>query len=109
MRNVNLSPKSSAAGAGRPARQVGAPITLDLCSTCNHEAACRLRKTHASPVMFCEEFDDHVAPPLKAAPRPSGTSHAEEGFMGLCMNCENRHACPKERTSAGIWHCEEYQ
>ena len=108
MRNVQMSPRSGAAKAAKHAPSPQEEPIQDLCSTCNHSPACTQRKTHRPPILFCEEFDDYVKPPLKAAPRLIEKKAEARTYKGLCMNCEHRTECAQARTAAGIWHCEEY-
>jgi len=86
----------------------------DLCSTCNHGEICLSKNTRQGPVWFCEEFDDYVAvkelydTALQRTDSQDRLSDSEQ-FKGLCMNCENRHACSYLKPNGGVWHCEEYK
>ncbi len=90
----------------------------DICSTCNHGEICVSKKTRQGPVWFCEEFDDYVAvkelydtalQPTDSQERFSARGDEPGQFKGLCLNCENRHACSYLKPNGGVWHCEEYR
>lgn len=84
-----------------------------LCTTCTHRSVCCL--TSMQPVTECEEFqrEEKETETLPLKTTVTETTHArvqceDEGFQGLCVNCEQRHACPSSSTEGGIWYCEEY-
>lgn len=90
-----------------------------LCATCNNAATCFYRASRG-PGLFCEMFDDYVAPGLRTVERAnpySSTSsvalHTTEvdaaAYPGLCMNCDHRRTCRHSRPATGIWHCGDYQ
>jgi hypothetical protein len=90
-----------------------------LCSTCNHRATCYYR-ARGGTALFCELFDDYVAPPLggsgpqagcAAAPATAARRVAEDvsAYAGLCMNCEHRRSCVHPKPAGGVWHCEDYE
>ena len=81
-----------------------------ICSTCNHLQDCLHRLTNGHVIWFCEQFDDYVPPkPRKhASINPSYKLEEDEGYMGLCVNCELRAECIHSKTPGGIWYCEEY-
>jgi hypothetical protein len=65
-------------------------------------------------------FDNYVPPGTRviverrpAAPVASMAPRAEEidehAYKGLCMNCDHRTTCGDRKTSAGVWHCENYE
>ncbi len=83
-----------------------------ICSTCNHLKDCLHRLCNGHVIWFCEQFDDYVPPKpqtsatvLKMTANPGN----QEGYMGLCVNCEHRAECIHSKTPGGIWHCEEYR
>lgn len=92
---------------------------MGLCSTCNNSPTCFYR-ARRGPALFCELFDDYVAP----SPGPNGRKRAPSGdsaiavrvmadkiseYAGLCMNCEHRHSCTHPKPAGGVWHCEDYE
>ena len=90
-----------------------------LCVTCNNAPTCFYRASRG-PGLFCEMFDDYVAPSLRiverAVPHSTMSSmalHTTEvdagAYSGLCMNCDLRRTCRHPRSAAGIWHCGDYQ
>ena len=90
-----------------------------LCSTCNHSPICFYR-AHRGPALFCELFDDCVAPALGgnggncAQPgNPSTALRAADvdsaNYAGLCANCEHRRSCAHPKPAGGVWHCEDYE
>ncbi len=83
-----------------------------ICITCNHLKDCLHRLTNGQVIWFCEEFDDYVPPkprPTLTALKPDPKPDNQEGYMGLCVNCEHRAECIHSKTPGGIWHCEEYR
>jgi len=95
------------------------PSQLGLCSTCVHMDICVSKKTWKGPILFCEEFDDHVpskpvreisnpAENVKDISLPAETNAAAER-KGLCVNCLLRNTCAFPLVEGGIWHCEEYK
>ena len=90
-----------------------------LCMTCNNAPSCFYRATRG-PSLFCEMFDDYVAPVVRTFDRESpvssgspvafgATEDITAGFTGLCMNCDNRRTCRHSQRGGGVWHCEEYR
>jgi hypothetical protein len=92
---------------------IASPLrALGLCATCNHMGLCTSRKDYQPPVLYCEEFDDHVEPleavsaqPLTYVKMPDPKRAAE---VGLCVNCAHREDCSLCQVEGGVWHCEEY-
>jgi hypothetical protein len=93
--------------------------TVGLCSTCNNNPSCFYR-AHRGPALFCELFDDYVAPPpgrngvtVSPSANPSTAVRAAADdlskYAGLCMNCEQRRSCAHPKTTGGVWHCEDYE
>ena len=93
--------------------------SVGLCSTCNNSPTCFYR-AQRGPALFCELFDDYVAPPppakqSKALPPASSSIDARaaaedvSNYAGLCMNCEHRRTCTHPRPPGGVWHCEDYE
>lgn len=88
-------------------------IHLGLCSTCNHSLSCTFRRSVASPVLFCEEFDcsSPSVPPafhLTAVSAADPHENSSTSLLGLCSNCEGRSTCTLPKDEGGVWHCEEY-
>jgi len=92
---------------------------LGLCSTCNNSPTCFYR-ARRGPALFCEMFDDYVAPPpggnggrVAQAANPSTALRAADEdsskYAGLCMNCEHRRSCAHPKPAGGVWHCEDYE
>ena len=90
-----------------------------LCMTCNNAPTCFYRATRG-PGLFCEMFDDYVAPGVQAVvrggPDHSGSARVTgsatgEGavFTGLCMNCDHRLVCEHAKAEGGVWHGEQYE
>lgn len=93
--------------------------TVGLCLTCNNSPTC-FHRARRGPALFCELFDDYVAPALgtngakalhSANPSIAARAAAEEvsRYAGLCMNCEHRRACAHPNPAGGVWHCEDYE
>lgn len=92
-----------------------------LCSTCKHYSTCTFPKSSDIPKLFCEEFECVGAPCSDAgigiaapeSPEVSSESVSSdpnvEAYLGLCVNCENRHTCNHARLVGGVWFCEEYR
>lgn len=92
---------------------------VGLCYTCNNSPTCVYRAGRG-PALFCELFDDYVAPPLgrngeraSQADNPATAVRAAaedvSKYAGLCMNCEHRRSCAHSQLTGGIWHCENYE
>jgi len=92
---------------------------VGLCSTCNNSPTC-FHHARRGPALFCELFDDYVAPPLgrngewaalSADPSTAVRATAEDvsKYAGLCMNCEHRRTCAHPKPAGGVWHCENYE
>ena len=90
-----------------------------LCSTCNTIDTCTVRKNWKGPVMFCDEFDDHVpvattgknvekAKNDTAIALPAKAKTASRR-RGLCVNCLHCDTCTFPIVEGGVWHCEEYE
>ncbi len=83
-----------------------------ICSTCIHIDDCLHRLRSGVIIWFCEQFDDRVEikprSPRKRITETQGTD-SQEGYLGLCVNCENRAECVHSKTPGGIWYCEEYR
>lgn len=30
-------------------------------------------------------------------------------LAGLCVNCDSRHSCTRDRPESGVWHCQDYR
>lgn len=93
--------------------------TGGLCITCNNSPSC-FHLARRGPALFCEMFDDYVAPTSDTGARwPSraqssstiGQTATEDTShrAGLCMNCEHRRACTHQERAGGVWHCEDYE
>ena len=93
--------------------------TGGLCETCNNAETCFYRATRG-PALFCELFDNYVAPvdrsevkraALSAGPAaaPAAAEAEAAKYAGLCVNCEHRHTCKQATLEGGIWHCENYE
>ena len=89
-----------------------------LCMTCNNVPTC-FHHARRGPALFCELFDDYVAPaeryssppppPLEDASVALGTAEdAPDRYTGLCVNCLHRATCTHPRPTGGVWHCEDY-
>lgn len=89
---------------------------LGICSTCNHQEGCSLRRDWKGAIYFCEEFDDYLPPPEKSPSnekKGGATVLREESnkskYQGLCMNCNLRETCALPKSEDGIWYCEEHE
>ena len=86
---------------------------LDLCRTCNNEAACMNRGTPERPKFYCEQFDARVPVSPAASNRTAGNtpeiSEPSGNHKGLCLTCEDREICSLPRPEGGVWHCGEYR
>lgn len=83
---------------------------LGLCSTCGYSDGCTLRNTPEWPVLFCEEFDSSIPGMTSDYPVTfQSMANAPDGYIGLCMNCDNRDECRFRKPEGGIWNCEEYE
>ena len=90
-----------------------------ICSTCKNAATCVYLAGARQPVLQCEEFDPGEVSRTRKTPKafpPKGPSPASQAdgeppieLMGLCVDCENRHACTYLKPEGGVWHCEEYR
>jgi hypothetical protein len=90
---------------------------MGLCSTCNNSPDCGYRNLRGFDAIFCELFDNYtpsngnqrnkksVSASRDNGPYPAAVNN---GFKGLCINCENRSVCFLPKHEGGIWHCEEY-
>ena len=86
-------------------------IDKSICSTCIHIESCEHYQTCRQPIWFCENFD--CAVPGNTEQRvesvvPAPPTPPENGFMGLCINCDHRETCINAKKPGGVWHCEEY-
>ncbi len=85
---------------------------MGICSTCIHLEDCVHRKNADQAIWFCEDFDDSVAVETRK-PEVSTERHKstpiENGYMGLCVNCDHREYCINAKQAGGVWQCEEYQ
>lgn len=85
----------------------------DLCSNCDHGDACVGGTRPRRPIFFCEEFEVSGAVAARELNRPveerPRAMPSTNGYVGLCMNCENARTCVLPKPEGGIWHCEEYR
>jgi len=77
----------------------------DLCSNCDNGDACCGRTRPTRPIFFCEEFVVFGAEP---APEPDRSAEekprrhgAPNGYIGLCVNCDNARTCVMPKPEAG--------
>lgn len=90
-------------------------VFLGICSTCNYVESCGFRRDTRTPVLECEEFDNHVELPkadeeLKHRPASPEAQNKTElrHIKGLCVNCDVRETCMLHPEGESVWHCEEY-
>ena len=81
-----------------------------ICSTCNHLGDCEHYRCSDQPIWFCEDFDNTIQ--VKSDPSDKAVTSPppiiENGYMGLCVNCDHRESCINAQKPGGVWHCEEY-
>ncbi|MGC8926777.1 MAG: hypothetical protein ACP5QK_02525 [Myxococcota bacterium] len=82
--------------------------SIGLCETCIRKEHCSYIKTNSEPVHFCEEFTNGCGKEEKAFMYSPTKIAYEEGYEGLCKNCENRKMCSICQKGVPIWQCEEY-
>lgn len=92
--------------------------SVGLCETCNNSPSC-FHHARRGPALFCEMFDDYVAPDVILAGRATGSAarpfsvrHADQTPVreaGLCVNCEHVSRCGHAKAEGGVWHCEDYE
>jgi len=86
---------------------------VGVCAACKYNPECIYEAASSGVILQCEQFE--LAFPVEAA-RPTSTQpHAmagrvadENGYAGLCANCDNRATCIYPRPEGGVWRCEEY-
>ena len=84
--------------------------TASLCASCDPPGPCALVADRERPVLYCEECEDPVAPPLYASQEPPTFEFPEtNGFRGLCVSCQRREQCTYPMPEGGVWHCEEFE
>jgi hypothetical protein len=81
-----------------------------LCETCEHDAACMLRRSPQFAIIQCEEFS--ILPvPSKAISARDESPHsnlAGAAVLGLCINCLHVMTCGFPEARKGVVQCEEY-
>lgn len=64
-----------------------------LCETCIKKDECIYIKTNSEPVHFYEEFTSGCRGGEGFTMGTSGENLLDEGYEGLCKNCDNRKFC----------------
>jgi hypothetical protein len=88
-----------------------------LCVTCDNAPTCMYVGDAERPVMQCEEFSQHGAPPAGPASRhaladlPEALDEEAERFLaiGLCAKCASRATCALPRPPGGVWQCDAFR
>ncbi|MCX7958170.1 MAG: hypothetical protein N3B13_03915 [Deltaproteobacteria bacterium] len=79
-----------------------------LCETCIRKDECTYIRANSEPVHFCEEFTSGCKGNDGFEFRTASENSYEEGYEGLCKNCENRKCCSIFKKGMPVWQCEEY-
>jgi len=79
-----------------------------LCETCIRKDECTYLNTNSEPVLFCEEFATGCNPVRETVDTISRGPDYDEGYEGLCKNCDNRKMCTVCKKGSPVWQCEEY-
>ena len=88
-------------------------ITKGLCSNCNHAESCYYQNMSASPVFYCEEFDDSspshavFGSKLPRTKMSQPVNEADNNF-GICLNCFHQKTCGFCNPNQTKIFCEEY-